>query len=167
MIPAPTTTAAAKRFHSEQGVNKRSPTTIDKAVGTNIRALRRAAGLTLQEIGEAVGVSFVQFQRYETGASRVSASRLVAISVALGVRVDRLIGEPETGGAEAISDRERGENEELARLFKTISDPKHRLAIIDVARAIAARDHQSNASREELPENSSVATNGSTPETKQ
>jgi transcriptional regulator with XRE-family HTH domain len=166
VIPVPTT-AAAKLFPSGPRVNKRSPTATDKAVGTKIRALRRAAGMTLQEIGEAVGVSFVQFQRYETGASRMSASRLVAVSVALGVRLDCLIAEPGPAEAELISDRERSENEELARLFKAISDPKHRLAIIALARAIAAGDEPSHSLSEELPKNSPVMTSGSNRETKQ
>ena len=65
----------------------RLPTTTDRAVGQRIRALRRAAGMTLSDLGEAVGVSGVQFQRYETGASRVAASRLLAICDALDVPV--------------------------------------------------------------------------------
>jgi transcriptional regulator with XRE-family HTH domain len=123
-------------------VNKRSPTATDHTVGLHIRALRRAAGLTLKDLGEAVGVSCVQLQRYETGASRIAASRLVAISEVLGVRVDSLIVEADPAGAEPMSRRNRNENAELSRVFKAISDPRHRLAIIALARAIAAREEQ-------------------------
>jgi transcriptional regulator with XRE-family HTH domain len=121
-------------------VNKRSPTATDLTVGLHIRTLRRAAGLTLKNLGEAVGVSCVQLQRYETGASRIAASRLVAISEVLGVRVDSLIVEPDPAKSEPMSRRNRNENAELSRVFKAISDPLHRLAIIALARAIAARE---------------------------
>jgi transcriptional regulator with XRE-family HTH domain len=123
-------------------VNKRSPTATDHTVGLHIRALRRAAGLTLKDLGEAVGVSCVQLQRYETGVSRIAASRLVAISEVLGVRVDSLIVEADPTEAEPMSRRNRNENAELSRVFKAISDPRHRLAIIALARAIAAREEQ-------------------------
>jgi transcriptional regulator with XRE-family HTH domain len=95
--------------------------------------------MTLKELGNAVGVSLVQFQRYETGVSRVAIGRLVAISEVLGVRVDRLIVEPPFNATEPPAGRRRSEDIELARLFKTISDPRHRLAIIALARAIATQ----------------------------
>jgi transcriptional regulator with XRE-family HTH domain len=167
MIPGSTTRPAAKHFPAEASVNKRSPTAADKAVGANIRALRRAAGMTLQEIGEAVGVSFVQFQRYETGVSRMSASRLIAISIALGVRIDSLIGAPESAEAGFMSDRERGESAELAHLFKAIANPTHRQAILALARTISALDTGPQAGPEDAPANASVTINGSVPETKQ
>jgi transcriptional regulator with XRE-family HTH domain len=148
-------------------VNKRSPTTTDQAVGVKIRVLRRAAGMTLQDLGDAVGVSCVQFQRYETGASRISAGRLFAVSNALGVRIDSLIVEPVSAEAARMSPAQRRENAELARAFKAISDPRHRLAIIALARAIAAREEQSRAPSEAFPENPSVRPNGSIKESEQ
>lgn len=131
---------------AEAHTNKRTPTAIDQAVGMKIRILRRAAGMTLRDLGEAVGVSCVQFQRYETGASRISASRLFAIGGVLGVRIDSLIAEPGSSNSEPTSRISRGENAELARLFKSISDPRHRLAIIGLARAIVAGEEHPHAS---------------------
>jgi transcriptional regulator with XRE-family HTH domain len=122
----------------EAHISKRLPTATDHAVGTQIRSLRRAAGLTLKDLGEAVGVSVVQFQRYETGASRVAAGRLFAISDALGVRVDSLIVESASAEVEPMSRKRRNENAELARVFNAISDPHHRQAIVALARAVAA-----------------------------
>lgn len=127
-------------------VNKRSPTATDRAVGVKIRLLRRAAGITLRDLGEAVGVSCVQFQRYETGNSRLSASRLVAISNALGVRVDSLIVDPVPADPESLSHEERIECAEMARQFRAIRDRRHRLAIIELARAIAAQEQQARES---------------------
>jgi transcriptional regulator with XRE-family HTH domain len=57
----------------------------DVVVGGNIRALRKAAGLSQTELGEAAGVKFQQVQKYETGFNRVSASRLIDFSRALDV----------------------------------------------------------------------------------
>jgi transcriptional regulator with XRE-family HTH domain len=119
-------------------VNKRLPTATDYAVGTQIRSLRLAAGMTLKELGEAVGVSHVQFQRYETGVSRVAAGRLFAISEALGVRVDRLIVDAMPTRVAPVPRARRAESTELLRVFNTISDPRHRMAIIAFARTIAA-----------------------------
>jgi transcriptional regulator with XRE-family HTH domain len=132
----------SKLSGARQPANKRTPTGTDHAVGMQIRSLRRAAGMTLKDLGDAVGVSCVQFQRYETGASRVAASRLFAISDALGVRVDSLIVDPVATEGEPASRRRSSEHAELARAFKAISDPRHRLAIIALTRAIAAREEK-------------------------
>ena len=117
--------------------NNRLATTTDRAVGKRIRTLRRAAGMTLSGIGEAVGVSGVQFQRYETGASRVAVSRLLAICDALGVQLDTLIEEAVPARAGHASKARRRECIELARAFDAIVDPTHRRAIIALARAFA------------------------------
>jgi len=129
----PAAASARPRAH----LNSRMPTTTDQTVGKRIRALRRAAGMTLQELGEAVGVSGVQFQRYETGTSRVAASRLLAICNALGVQVGALIDEAfPARPAQGVNAR-RGECMELARAFNAIVDPTRRQAVIALARAFA------------------------------
>lgn len=60
---------------------------IDHLVGRRIRQRRWFAGLTQQELAESVGVKFQQIQKYETGANRVSASRLWMIGESLEVPV--------------------------------------------------------------------------------
>lgn len=60
---------------------------IDVLVGQRIRARRYALGISQTELGEAIGVKFQQIQKYETGANRVSASRLWAVAEKLGVDV--------------------------------------------------------------------------------
>jgi transcriptional regulator with XRE-family HTH domain len=128
--------------------NNRLPTTTDHAVGRRIRSLRRAAGMTLRDLGEAVGVSGVQFQRYETGASRVAASRLLAICDALGVQVDTLIDEAVPDKEGQRSHARRNECAELARAFNAVADPTHRRAIIALARAFAGRqEHPRSAAK--------------------
>ena len=56
-------------------------------VGQRIRARRHAMGISQTELGDAIGVKFQQIQKYETGANRVSASRLWAVAQKLGVDV--------------------------------------------------------------------------------
>lgn len=132
--------APAKPLKTAATTGKRKSTESDLAVGRRIRLLRRAAGLSLQELGNLIGVSCVQFQRYETGASRMAASRLFAISTALGVRIDRLMVDPASANPESRSPSQPVDAEELLALFDTISDPERRRAILALTRAIAGQE---------------------------
>ena len=60
---------------------------VDVHVGKRIRQRRWLVGMTQQRLAELVGIKFQQIQKYETGANRVSASRLWDISAALGIPV--------------------------------------------------------------------------------
>jgi len=60
---------------------------VDEHVGTQIRVRRSLLGMSLEKLGEALGVTFQQVQKYEKGANRVSASRLVEFSKILNVPV--------------------------------------------------------------------------------
>ncbi len=60
---------------------------VDTHVGRRIRQRRWLIGMTQQKLAELVGIKFQQIQKYETGANRVSASRLWDIAEALGVPV--------------------------------------------------------------------------------
>jgi transcriptional regulator with XRE-family HTH domain len=57
-------------------MTKRKPDPIDVHVGANIRIFRLAKGFSQTALGDAVGVTFQQIQKYESGANRVSSSRL-------------------------------------------------------------------------------------------
>ena len=63
------------------------PHPVDVHVGKRIRHRRWLAGVTQQQLAERVGIKFQQIQKYETGANRVSASRLWDIAEALDVDV--------------------------------------------------------------------------------
>ncbi|MEW9921495.1 helix-turn-helix domain-containing protein [Marimonas sp. MJW-29] len=63
------------------------PHRVDVHVGQRIRQRRWLTGMTQQRLAELVGIKFQQIQKYETGANRVSASRLWDIAEALGVNV--------------------------------------------------------------------------------
>lgn len=68
--------------------NKRRTDYRDKILGARLRALRCMFGITLQELGGAVGVSFQQIQKYEAGFNRISAVRLWQLSKVFDVPVD-------------------------------------------------------------------------------
>ena len=60
---------------------------VDVHVGKRIRQRRWLVGMTQQKLAESVGIKFQQIQKYETGANRVSASRLWDIADALEVEI--------------------------------------------------------------------------------
>lgn len=68
------------------------PDPIDVSVGRRIRLARKARGLSQQALAEAAGISFQQIQKYESGANRVSASRLAKIAGTLATPVADLFG---------------------------------------------------------------------------
>ncbi|MBC9179600.1 helix-turn-helix transcriptional regulator [Roseomonas ludipueritiae] len=118
----------------------RNPSTPDSAVGREIRQYRRAAGLTQKQVADIIGVTGAQFHRYETGATRITASRLIAIANALGVRADTLLAaassvEMEQPAAPANSSQEIVE---LVQMFGSIVDPRHRSALVAVARMMTS-----------------------------
>jgi transcriptional regulator with XRE-family HTH domain len=62
---------------------------VDKLVGQNIRIFRTAKGISQTELGNAVGVTVQQIQKYENGANRVGSSRLFKIAEFLEVPIGR------------------------------------------------------------------------------
>lgn len=70
--------------------NAKQPKAVDILVGRNIRMIRVMRGLSQEKLGEALGVTFQQVQKYEKGSNRVSASTLVGISAALCCNVSDL-----------------------------------------------------------------------------
>lgn len=77
---------------------------IDVAVGKRVQRARMAAGLTQTALGQAIGVTFQQVQKYETGANRFSASRLVKAAEKLGVTAGALLGESGSGVPAGLED---------------------------------------------------------------
>jgi transcriptional regulator with XRE-family HTH domain len=135
-FPASAATIATQQEPAGDRITKITPQTI----GHNIRFLRRAVGMSLRDMGEALGVSLVQFQRYETGASQISVVRLLAISTVLGVEIGSFFGEPVAPERDRLGGKRRQEDRELARLFATLSESSDRRTILHLARAAASRD---------------------------
>lgn len=79
--------------------NTRSPTDIDKEVGGLIRLARKQAKMSQTDLGQAVGVTYQQVQKYENGTDRVAVSRLVQMAQVMGVPVNTLLpGEDQSIG---------------------------------------------------------------------
>ena len=66
---------------------KTQPHNVDIHVGKKIRTQRMMSGISQSELGDRIGVTFQQIQKYEKGANRVSASRLVEIANAMSIDV--------------------------------------------------------------------------------
>ena len=77
------------------------PHPVDVHVGKRIRHRRWLVGVTQQQLAEKVGIKFQQIQKYETGANRVSASRLWDIAESLEVDVSFFFAGMESTDAEA------------------------------------------------------------------
>lgn len=125
----------------------RAPTAADIAVGSRIRAMRRAAGRTQKQLAVRVGVTNAQLHRYEVGISRVAASRLVAIAEALEIDVAELLSEVPAAAASVVPDTE--EFASLARAFAAITDPRHRAALVSLANTMAGATATTRPEEEE------------------
>ncbi|MFN4023672.1 MAG: helix-turn-helix domain-containing protein [Hyphomonas sp.] len=73
-----------------RAAGSRSPTKVDQQVGEKIRELRIAQNLTLSELGQELGISHQQLQKYETGTNRLSAGMLSSVARALRVPISEL-----------------------------------------------------------------------------
>jgi transcriptional regulator with XRE-family HTH domain len=73
---------------------------IDRLIGDRIRIARAYRKWNQDELGEAIGVTFQQVQKYENAVNRVSVSRLMSIAVATGMPLSFFL-EPLDGGVEA------------------------------------------------------------------
>lgn len=70
-----------------EGKHAKSTDPLDSHVGSRIRLRRQLLGFSQEKLGDALGLTFQQVQKYERGANRVSASRLFDLSMVLGVPV--------------------------------------------------------------------------------
>ena len=131
--------------------NKKKPNPIDSHVGGRIRLRRNMLGMSQERLGESLGITFQQIQKYEKGTNRVGASRLQAIASILEVPVafffEDAPGKPASEGlAEENSTTyvvdflSSTEGLQLNRAFVRIADPKVRRKVIDLVKALANED---------------------------
>lgn len=66
---------------------------LDRQVAARIRALRLAAGLNQQQLGERLGVTFQQMQKYEKGRNRLTAGKLILLADVFGIPVAQLLAD--------------------------------------------------------------------------
>lgn len=111
---------------------------VDVHVGLRLRELRRAAKMSQAILGQGVGLTFQQVQKYERGVNRISASKLYDISRLLGVPIIAFYeGYVDgIGGGDALASSAGAEAGELLVLMKSI-DPVVRSKLLALAKALA------------------------------
>jgi transcriptional regulator with XRE-family HTH domain len=113
----------------------KTPLERDHEIGAAIRRIRNIRGLSQTELGEKVGVTFQQIQKYERGANRVASSRLQRIAAALDVPMSTFFPEaPPSDSSELLSDAAL----QLAVIYDRL-DPVDRKALDQLARTLAER----------------------------
>lgn len=127
--------------------SKKKPNPIDVHVGGRIRLRRNLLGMSQERLGEQLGITFQQIQKYEKGTNRVGASRLQSISAVLEVPVSYFFENAPGGPVAGLGEEHQtnyvvdflssSEGLRLNRAFVRISDPRVRARIIDLVRALA------------------------------
>jgi len=114
---------------------------VDEFVGEQIRRRRTMLGLTQDQLAQALGISYQQVQKYETGTNRVSAGRLYDISRVLdsgvGVFFDGI--EPDRESPDEAADRGNRATIELVRNFQAIMDPQVRRAVSSLVKSLSGQ----------------------------
>lgn len=129
----------------QQSAKRPNPT--DIYVGNRVRMRRKILGLSQEKLGEKLGITFQQIQKYEKGTNRVGASRLQAMATALEVPVSFFFPDS-TPGADGTGMQEEGaafmmdfmstaEGLELSRSFVRIRSSKLRRKVVELVRAMA------------------------------
>jgi len=134
---------------------KKQPNPIDSHVGSRVRLRRMMTGMSQEKLGEHLGITFQQIQKYEKGINRIGASRLQSISNVLQVPVSFFFeGAPDPGGVGDLEGFEENSSEymieflssteglQLNRAFSKIKDGKVRRRIVDLVKSLADEDDE-------------------------
>ena len=130
------------------------PNPIDVHVGARVRLRRTLLGMSQEKLGEAIGLTFQQVQKYERGANRIGSSRLFDLSRVLDVPIEYFFGDmpaavaacsPAQGGgmSEEAANYEldpmaKRETLELVRAYYKISEPQVRKRLFELTKALGA-----------------------------
>jgi transcriptional regulator with XRE-family HTH domain len=128
-------------------MTRRDPNYIDVHVGSRIRMRRQIISMSQEKLGEMLGITFQQVQKYEKGTNRISASRLYYAAKILGVPVQAFFEdlpgvEGESGLSESseqssvMSSLMNTEGIQLAKAFRDADNTTKRKLIATLARAI-------------------------------
>ncbi len=134
---------------------KKAPNPIDKHVGSRVRMRRMMLGMSQEKLGNSLGLTFQQVQKYEKGTNRIGASRLQQISQILQVPVSFFFeGAPTVGNAARVEGMSEAPSPAyvsdflatsdglaLTKAFMRISDSKLRRRIVDLVEQIASDKH--------------------------
>ncbi len=128
-------------------VPKKNTNPVDAQVGSRVRLRRMLIGMSQERLGELLGLTFQQVQKYEKGLNRIGAGRLFDIARILGVPIDyfyeALAGAPNRGFAEndasppVMEFVSSGEGLQLSLAFMRIKDSKVRKRVLDLVKSLA------------------------------
>lgn len=135
-------------------IAKKAPNPTDKHVGARVRMRRMMLSMSQEKLGDALGLTFQQVQKYEKGANRIGASRLQQIAQILQVPVSFFFeGAPNSGlqSGEGLAEAPSptyvsdflatSDGLALTKAFMRIKDPKLRRRIVDLVEQMVA-DHE-------------------------
>jgi transcriptional regulator with XRE-family HTH domain len=142
---------------------KKAPNPIDRHVGARVRMRRILLGMSQEKLGEALGLTFQQVQKYEKGTNRIGASRLQQISTTLNVPPSFFFegapsateGEPGSGAGTSPETPNSSyvldfiattEGLHLNKAFARIQDARVRKRIIDLVVSLAGEPEGALAS---------------------
>ena len=130
-------------------MNNRSATHIDEHVGNRMRTRRILVGMSQEKLGEKLGLTFQQIQKYERATNRISASRLYEIARILGVQVSFFFEglEPEGEGSGLTEDSASystdmittAEGIRLNRDFNRIANSGTQKSLLQLVNALAEK----------------------------
>lgn len=130
----------------------KSPNPVDRHVGTRVRVRRMLIGMSQEKLGEALGITFQQIQKYEKGINRISASRLQQTARVLGVPIDYFYeGAPQFDAAAIggfadnpppayMAEITTTDGLNLLKAFASIKSARVRRRVVDLVRALAEDD---------------------------
>jgi transcriptional regulator with XRE-family HTH domain len=132
--------------------SKKQPNPIDIHVGSRVRLRRMMLGMSQEKLGENLGITFQQIQKYEKGTNRIGASRLQHIARVLAVPVSFFFEDAPGGAGDSAGLGEEkqtshvvdflstSEGIQLNKAFVRIKDSKLRRRVIDLVRSMAGDD---------------------------
>ncbi len=132
----------------------RTPDLVDIEVGQRIKIQRLVAGLSQTELGENIGVTFQQVQKYEKGANRVGIGRLTRIARALNVSVNSFFEGRDTiehvaqeGVESPLSLLTDPHAFRLLQAYSRLTDGEMRRSIVELVDRVAVKSGSQNARR--------------------
>ena len=138
----------------------KAPDEVDAHIGARLRLRRQAVGISQEQLGAALGLTFQQIQKYEKGLNRIGAGRLFRISEILdvdisyfyeGIALRRSDGAGDGPAADEDAEAMRcflasPEGYTLSRAFARIDDADTRSRLLDLVRTIAEAEGNAKAS---------------------
>jgi transcriptional regulator with XRE-family HTH domain len=127
-------------------VAKKQANPIDIQVGNRVRIRRMLIGMSQEKLGDLLGLTFQQVQKYEKGVNRIGAGRLFEVARILNVPVDFFYegvgtgSKADTDGAPVMEFVSSGEGLQLALAFMRIKDVKVRKRVLDLVKSLAEEE---------------------------